>query len=97
MPVRIHINQHIIRSNKKHGANEPVITVKRGKTNTYGHAVEIHGPSRVVYQPDCPLNCGARVWIETESPVDVDGVPLDMGSRIKRKEQAHEDQATANA
>ena len=25
---RIHINQHKIKSNKKHGTNEPVITVK---------------------------------------------------------------------
>jgi hypothetical protein len=28
----IHVNQHVIRANKKHGTNEPVITVKQGKT-----------------------------------------------------------------
>jgi hypothetical protein len=85
MPTRIHINQHKIRSNKKHGTNEPVITVKRGKTNTYCHGVEIHGPSRVLYQPDCPLSCGARVWIETDSPV-----ALDTGCSMKRKESKRE-------
>jgi hypothetical protein len=28
MKKKIHINQHIIRSNKKNGTNDPVITVK---------------------------------------------------------------------
>ena len=37
----IHVNQHRIRANKKNGTNEPVITVKEGKTNTYGHEVSI--------------------------------------------------------
>ena len=30
----IHVNQHKIRANKKHGTNEPVITIKEGKNNT---------------------------------------------------------------
>lgn len=67
----IHVNQHVIRSNQKTGAREPVITVKQGKKNTYTHKVEILGPSRVVYSPDKPLSCGARVWIETTSDVDI--------------------------
>ena len=29
----IHVNQHKIRANKKHGTNEPVITIKEGRTN----------------------------------------------------------------
>jgi len=65
----IHVNQHVIRSNHKTGVLEPVITVKQGKKNTYAHEVEILGPSRVVYSPDKPLSCGARVWIETTSEV----------------------------
>ena len=32
----IHVNQHKIRSNKKNNENEPVLTVKEGKKNTYG-------------------------------------------------------------
>jgi len=64
---------HKIRSNKKHGTNEPVITVKTYKSNTYGHEVEILGNSKVVYSPDNPLSCGARVWIETDSEVIIDG------------------------
>lgn len=67
----IHVNQHKIRSNKKHGTNEPVITVKQGKSNRYGHSVDILGPSRVVYGGSgAPiLACGARVVIETEAEV----------------------------
>ena len=32
----IHVNQHKIRSNLKHGTNEPVITIKEGRNNTSG-------------------------------------------------------------
>lgn len=73
----VHINQHVIRSNAKEGENEPVITVKTYKENRYAHEVEIKGHSKVVYSPDKPLSCGARVWIETEASVwlkDADGV-----------------------
>jgi hypothetical protein len=69
---RIHVNQHIIKRNAKQGTNEPVITVKEGKTNTYAHAVNILGPSRVVYSPNKPLSCGAKVWIETEAEVEIE-------------------------
>ena len=64
---------HVIRSNKKNGTNDPVITVKTYKSNTYGHEVDILGNSKVVYSPDKPLSCGARVWIETDSDVLIDG------------------------
>ena len=69
MKTKIHVNQHVVRSNKKRGKKEPVLTVKTYKSNTYAHEVEINGPSKVIYSPDKPLSCGARVWIETESEV----------------------------
>ncbi len=71
MKTRIHVNQHKIRSNKKNNLNEPVITVKTSKSNTYGHEVEVLGPSKVIYSPNKPLSCGARVWIETNSDVKI--------------------------
>ena len=71
MKTKIHVNQHVIRSNEKHGKKEPVLTVKTYKSNTYAHEVEIKGESKVIYSPDKPLSCGARVWIETESEVVV--------------------------
>lgn len=69
----IHVNQHVIRSNKKHNEDNPVITIKQGSKNTYCHEVEIKGPSRVIYGGnDRPLlNCGARVVIETEADVEI--------------------------
>lgn len=69
MKTRIHVNQHVIKRNAKAGESEPVLTVKQGRKNTYAHEVEILGPSRVVYSPENPLSCGARVWVETESEV----------------------------
>lgn len=69
MKTIVHVNQHKIRANAKNGTNEPVLTVKSGRTNAYAHEVEITGPARVTYSPDRPLNCGARVWIETEHDV----------------------------
>lgn len=69
MKTIIHVNQHVIKANAKNGTNDPVLTVKTYKSNTYAHDVEIKGPSRVVYSPDKPLSCGAKVWIETEAEV----------------------------
>ena len=71
MKTKIHVNQHVIRSNKKNGEKKPVLTVKTYKSNTYAHEVEIKGESKIIYSPDKPLSCSARVWIETESEVVV--------------------------
>lgn len=71
MKTVIHVNQHVIKANAKSGAQEPVLTVKNYKANTYAHEIAIHGPSKVVYSPDKPLSCGARVWIETEAQVEI--------------------------
>jgi|TARA_R100001509_G_scaffold148941_1_gene107076 hypothetical protein len=69
----IHVNQHKIRANKKNGTNEPVITVKEGRTNTYCHEVKITGEVIVKYGGnDKPLlPCGARVVIETDGFVEI--------------------------
>ena len=69
MKTIIHVNQHVIKDNSKTGKRNPVLTVKTYKSNTYAHDVEIIGNSRVVYSPDKPLSCGAKVWIETEGEV----------------------------
>lgn len=71
MKKKIHINQHVIKANAKHNINEPVITVKTYKDNTDGHEVYVDGPCVIKYNPYKPLPCGAEVWIETESQVDV--------------------------
>ena len=73
MKTYVHVNQHMIRANKKHGTNRPAITIKRGKSNTYCHEVEILGPSVVKYggNDEPLLPCGARVVVETEGNVRV--------------------------
>lgn len=71
MKTVIHVNQHRVRSNHQTGSRDSVITVKTYKENRYGHEVQILGPARVVYRPDKPLPCGAKVWIETDAEVVV--------------------------
>ena len=81
---RFHVNIGIIRSNKKHGTNDPVLTVKTYKpniktvllSNDYAHEVEILGDSKVVYSPEKPMSCGARVWIETDAEVICKQTPV---------------------
>lgn len=68
----IHVNQHKIRSNTKHGTDEPVLTIKTYKENNYAHEAIIKTKNgielaRVIYRPHKPLSCGARVWIEVET------------------------------
>ena len=65
MKCIIHINQHVIRNNSKHGLNDPCVTVKTYKSNEYFTSVEIVGPSKIV-TTNKPLSCGAKVWIETK-------------------------------
>lgn len=76
MKTIIHINQSVIRANKKNGEENPVITCKTYKKNIYAKELEILDESgnvvaKVVYSPDKPLSCGARVWIETHHEVRV--------------------------
>jgi len=68
----IHVNQHVIKANRKHGEDNPVLTCKTYKDNVYAHEVYVKGPCRIVYRPDKPLSCGAHVWIETEAPITVE-------------------------
>lgn len=94
MKTIIHVNQHIIRKNLKNKENNPVLTVKTHKSNTYAHTVEIQGPSRVVYSPNKPLSCGARVWIETQAEVTTDWKWL--GKKVKEHSgTTHESETTA--
>ena len=73
MKTYIHVNQHKIRANKKHGTNEPVITVKKGPRKYLLSRSRSSCPSTIMYGGnDKPiLSCGARVVIMTESEVKV--------------------------
>lgn len=67
----IHVNRQHIQMNANDGGDRPVYTVKFGRRKTrYAREVFINGPSHLVYTGD-QLSCGARAWIETESPVEL--------------------------
>jgi hypothetical protein len=75
MKTIVHVNQHKIRENLKQGTTNPVLTVKDYKSNRYATNAIIRDASgnevaRVVYSPNKPLSCGARVWIETQLKVE---------------------------
>ena len=70
--ARIHVNQHVIKANAKNGENNPIFTIKQGGKNTYAHNVKVKGEMELVYSPDKPLSCGAKVWIETRGDIVLD-------------------------
>lgn len=70
----IHINRSIIQRNARHGREEPVCRVQEGSNITYCREVVIKGASRMVYRPEAPLACGAKLWIETSADVELVGI-----------------------
>jgi len=68
----IHINQHVIKANRKNNETNPPITCKTYKDTIYGMGMTFKGESKVVYRPDKPLSCGAHVWIETNDIVYIE-------------------------
>lgn len=76
MKTIIHVNQHVIKSNRANKEQKPVLTVKTYKSNDYASEAIIRDGdgnevARVVYRPDNPLSCGAHVWIETTNEVEI--------------------------
>lgn len=64
----INVNKHTIAKNNKlpPGAHkEPPIRVSKGKHGKpkYFHAFPLGEQARIVYAPDDPLPCGAKVYI----------------------------------
>lgn len=80
MKTIIHVNQHNIKKNAKvdYTADRvPVLTVKTYKDNRYCNQATIFDKNgeeaaKIVYSPDKPLSCGAKVWIETKNKVEID-------------------------
>lgn len=77
MRTVIHVNQHIIRKNQRGGDCQPPITVRTYKSVDRCSRAVIYGQdgqpaAEVVYSPDAPLSCGARVWVEVLGTVTTD-------------------------
>jgi hypothetical protein len=92
MRTIVHVHQQIIALNRKHGRNDPPLTVKTFASEARhakpvsarkAHTAHITGPSRIVHSPHEPLPCGARVWIETNSEVicDEESRAMEIGSQ----------------
>ena len=77
MKTIIHVNQHVIKSNRQNGEEGPVLTCKTYKTNMYTSTALIMKDGEEVgrfgYRPDKPLSCGAHVWFETDCEVIEEG------------------------
>ena len=71
MKTIIHINKNLKQSNDKHGRTLPVCRVETGGKILYGTEVDILGPSSMIYSPDKPRKCGAKLWIETDGGVGI--------------------------
>ncbi len=75
--AKIHVSQPTIRSNAKHSRNDPVISVKTYNSNDYGNNVLIlcqcckTEVAELVYSPERPLSCGAKVWINVKDRSNV--------------------------
>lgn len=65
----VHINRGKIDGNRKHDKEDPVISVRKGKSgaSSYGNSVDISGPCRIRYDSNGILACGAKVVIETDT------------------------------
>ena len=76
---RIHVNQHVIKRNNKIDIThkdaakgmEPPLTCKNSQVNHYGYEIIINEHTKIIYRPEKPLSCGAKVWIETTEPVTI--------------------------
>lgn len=68
---RIHVNQHVIKANKKTGSNDPVLTIKTTLDNIKANHIMIGDNVRLCYAPDSPLACGATIWIETTEEIHI--------------------------
>jgi hypothetical protein len=76
MKTIIHVNQHVIKSNAKNKETKPVLTCKTYKENKYASEVSILDNNgvevaKIIYRPNNPLSCGARVWIETKNDIKI--------------------------
>ena len=62
----VHVNRGTIDSNRKHGAEDAPIAVRRGKygRSSYGRNVSVSGAINIRYDPAGILPCGAKVVIE---------------------------------
>ena len=82
----IHVNQHIIKSNLKHGKNEPVFTIKVGRSGKAIRAFSVSTERQCLFSyggnDKTLLPCGARVVASTYGSLVIENFRNEM-ERIK--------------
>ncbi len=68
---RLHVDQAVIKRNRREGLNDPPLTIQTSAGPIKAHEVTWDGPSRLVHSPHDPLSCGARLWIETHAALEI--------------------------
>ena len=78
----IHVNQHIIKSNLKHGKNEPVFTIKIGRSGKAIKAFSVSTERQCLFSyggNEKPLlPCGARVVASTYGSLVIENFRNEM-------------------
>jgi hypothetical protein len=71
----IHVHQQRIRQNisaaREGRTLEPPIIIRNRKSRIYANEITIDGPCKIVYSPDKPLDCGARLWLEVPDDTNI--------------------------
>ena len=72
----IHVNQHIIKSNLKHDQNEPVFTIKVGRSGKAIRAYSVSTERQCLFNYGGNgkplLSCGARVVASTYGAITIE-------------------------
>jgi hypothetical protein len=73
----IHVAQDAIRKNAKTGSADPPLILRVGGKATRHSTLVLRTKdgqelARFVYQPQTPLSCGARLWLEVAEGVVID-------------------------
>lgn len=71
MKAIIHVDQHILRGNRKTGSRNPPLSLRTYRSIEKAQKIQIvDDQGKVIatlkYQPDDPLKCGATVWLEAD-------------------------------
>lgn len=72
MKARVIVNRHKVRDNKKHGRNDPCISIRTYKSIEYAKEIGIQCPHcaetvfKLLQDFENPVCSGATVWLEGE-------------------------------
>lgn len=76
MKAKIVVNRHIADANRRHGRDDPCISVKTYKQTIYCKKVESTGTIKLIQDIQHPLACGATIWMEANfESLILDGKP----------------------